>query len=323
MSKFRKFAILAASALFLSGFFISCNSLSDPELDIQKDGKGRVVFKITDAPFPADIVEEANVTVDWIKILKYPSENLDEAPNDVEVILVELEEPATYNLMKLRNGLSVDMAEVDLPSGSYAEIRLHIVDAGIVLKDGTVHALKVPSGDASGLKIKLKPELLVEEGMQTEVLFDFDLSRSFVLRGNPQNNNGFIFKPVVRAVANLQVSAGTISGVVADEDGYPAGNAALTLYKGEEVVTTAIASEEDGFYSFIGILPGSYKLVLEIGDYVEAVDVVVEAGATTIQDFIVSDTGNEESEEEVADTEEDGEEGQDDTGDTNNDTEDK
>jgi hypothetical protein len=46
-----------------------------------------------------------------------------------------------------------------------------LVDAGILLKDGTDYNLKVPSGSASGLKIKFDTALEVVEGEEAEVLW--------------------------------------------------------------------------------------------------------------------------------------------------------
>ncbi len=293
MTKLFKFT-LGTAIVVLLGLMMSCNNQNEEELGLENQGKGTVVFKITDAPFPVDLVEEANVTIDWIKLLKYPAEGTEEeATGDDDVILIELEEPETYNLIELRNGLTATMAEMEIPAGVYSEIRLHVIDAGILLKDGTSHSLKVPSGDASGLKIKLEPGLEVVEGLQAVVLVDFDLSRSFVMRGNAKNNNGFIFKPVVRAVANVETAAGEISGKVTILDENLTGDVMLTLYQEEEEVITA-TPEEDGSYAMVAILPGTYELVLqvvneEVVEFSQTVPVTVEAGITTVVDFTVEE----------------------------------
>ncbi len=287
--------------LLLTGLVMSCNNLSEDEIGMEGKGTGTVVFKITDAPFPVDLVEEANVTIDWIKLLKYPSEEMvEESTVEDEVILIELDEPATFNLIELRNGLTATMADMEVPAGAYAEIRLHVIDAGILLKDGSVFNLKVPSGSASGLKIKLGSALDVVEGAEAEVLFDFDLSRSFVMQGNSKNIQGFIFKPVVRAVANVQTETGIISGTVLDQDENPVAGASLTLIKDEEVITTANPMEEDGYYSMVGILPGTYNMLLEIGEYSEEIAVTVEATDETILNFVVETVSETEAVEESA-----------------------
>jgi uncharacterized surface anchored protein len=287
MIKLMKITTLTAF-IMLVGFFWSCNNLSEKELGIEKQGKGTVVFKITDAPFPVDLVEEANITIDWVKILKYPAEEgEEEVAEESEVITMELDEPATFNLLELRNGLSATLAEIEVPAGSYAEIRLHVTDAGILLKDGTDYDLKVPSGNASGLKIKFDTALEVLEGEEAEVLVDFDLSRSFVMQGNPKNIKGFIFKPVVRAVANVVTTTGVVSGIVTDQDETPIAGASLKLMQDEVEVASALTSEEDGFYSIIGVLPGTYMMALEYEGYTKEVPVTVEVGATSVLNFTI------------------------------------
>jgi hypothetical protein len=288
MRKIVKLAGLATFIILVAGFLISCQDNHKDDMGLDSKGKATVVFKITDAPFPASQVEEAFVTVDWIKLLKA---GMEEEYNDEETeseeasfVLVELEEPATFNLLELRNGLTEIMAEMELPVGSYNEVRLHVIDAGILLKDGTAFPLKVPGGDASGLKLKLKPALMLAEGDFVEVLFDFDVSRSFVMKGNFNNIQGFSFRPVVRAVAHVVTETGEISGKVTDADGNAIDEVTLILLKGEEEVTTAITSEE-GLYAMIGILPGTYTLKVVIGEDTEEAEVNIEAGKITTKDF--------------------------------------
>jgi len=315
MKKYMNFKTLGILMLFFAGTFMACSDLSEADSAMEdagdkngpNSGKGTVVFKITDAPFPADMVAEANVTIDWIKLLKSSDdaqegeeENGEEGGEDSSDVLIQLEEPVTYNLIELRNGQTVDMAEVDVPEGSYREIRLHVIDAGIVLNDGTAYDLKVPSGSSSGLKIKINPAFEVESGSTSEVLFDFDISRSFVMRGNSKNIQGFIFKPVVRAVVHVQTTAGEISGTVTDSEENPVENASLYLLAGEDTITSAL-SNEAGFYAFIGIPAGDYLLSLNYndGEYVENVDVSVEAGAVTEKHFVIENEEQEEEEEEL------------------------
>lgn len=309
MTTLMKITAGTAVVIFLA-FLMSCNKLSEDELNLENQRKGTVVFKITDAPFPVDLVEEANVTVDWIKLLKYPVEGMEEEePAGDEVILIELEEALTFNLLELRNGLTATMAEKEIPAGVYAEIRLHVVDAEILLKDGNSFNLKVPSGDASGLKIKMEPGLEVLEGMQAEVLVDFDLSRSFTMQGNSKNVKGFIFKPVVRAVANVETATGEISGKVTGQDESPVGGASLALFQDEVGVTSAVSMDEDGFYSIIGVIPGTYELVLTFGEYTETVPVTVEAGETSVVDFVIGDVTGENTDGEAGEGETTGETG--------------
>ncbi len=246
--------------ILLIGLITGCNDFTD-DLNETKDNKGTVIIKVTDAPFPADMVSEANITIDWVKLLK-KSEG-DGNGND-SIINMELENEVTINLLSLSNGVTEILSETDVPSGIYDEIRLHITETSIMLKDSTFFDLKIPSGGESGLKIKIKPALDLEENMVSEVLLDFDVSRSFVLRGNMKHGYdkvvGFIFKPVVRAVATI--TSAEIFGTVADTSNTMIENALLTLLSGTDTVTTAL-TDSTGLYRIIGVIPGEYSLTCE------------------------------------------------------------
>lgn len=285
-SRFSGIVLLFAAMGLIAG----CSQTDDSDFETEP-GNGYVVLKLTDAPFPADMVAEANITVDWIQMLRYDGENEQEGQeiheSDSVHVMFELEDTVTYNLLELNNGVTAILSEQEVPAGDYDEIRMHIVDANIVLNDGTEYDLKVPSGDASGLKIKLNPYLSVEDGSYAEVLLDFDVSRSFVVRGNLSKGkvNGFIFKPVIRAVANVQTTTGEIEGIVSDTTDALLEDALLTLLSGEDTVITAI-TDSVGFYAMIGMAPGDYTLVCYKDDFEEQEkEVTVQKGVVTEQDF--------------------------------------
>jgi len=161
--------------------------------------------------------------------------------------------------------------------------------------------LKVPSGDASGLKIHLNPPLEVVDEADAEILIDFDVSRSFIMQGNLHHGvgkvKGFIFKPVVRAVAHVQTETGKVSGTVKDEEGDEIENALLTLIEGTDDTITSARTDDDGFYRMTGILPGDYLLVCSKEDEDATADITVEAGEETGQDFELSLTGEVEGDD--------------------------
>jgi len=291
MKQLFKSRLLGIVLLFTAmGLVTGCSQTDDSDFETEP-GNGYVVLKLTDAPFPAGEVAEANITVDWIQMLRYDGENEEEGQeiheSDSVHVLFDLDGEITYNLLDLNNGVTAILSEQEVPAGDYDEIRMHIVDANIMLKDSTVYDLKVPSGNASGLKIKLNPFLSVEDGSYAEVLLDFDVSRSFVVRGNLSKGkvNGFIFKPVVRAVANVQTTTGQIEGTVSDTTDALLQDALLTLLSGEDTVITAI-TDSVGFYAMIGIAPGDFTLVCVKDDFEEQEkEVTVQKGVVTEQDF--------------------------------------
>ena len=133
----------------------------------------------------------------------------------------------------------------------------------------------------------MDPYLNLEDGGYAEVLLDFDVSRSFVVRGNINKGkvNGFIFKPVVRAVANVQTAAGEVNGIVSDTTGVVLDDALLTLMSGEDTIASAI-TDTAGFYAMIGIGPGDYTLFCDKDSFeIAEEDISIEAGMVTVQDF--------------------------------------
>ncbi len=242
---------------------------------------GYLLVKISDDPFPIDMVEEAIVTINEIEIRK-ANENGD----DGNPFITVSEEERIYNLITLRNGLTADLPEIEIPAGSYDLIRLYISDADIKLKTGEEFDLKVPSGAETGIKIFIKPELVVEGGLTSELLIDFDLSRSFIVQGNPNTPagiKGFNFKPVIQAM-NLSTT-GRIVGMVTDTSAVAIENAEVWVEQDTVVATTF--SELSGGFEFLGILAGTYDLFATKTDYdtVSVEDVVVVAGNRTIVNF--------------------------------------
>lgn len=295
--------LLLILLVIASAVFFACNKTTD-------DQTGRLVVKITDAPFPVEDIEYANVTINKVELRKVcdgicdgtgegPGEGIcdgtGEGPGegicDAYPFVVVSEEPVTVNLLDLRNGVTELLADIDLPQGSYDLVRLYIEEASLKVIDGEEHIVKVPSGDKTGIKIFIQPSLLIEGGVTSELLLDFDLSRSFILRGNPNSPagiNGFIFKPVIRT-ANMSV-AGRIEGSVSDTAEALIENAEVWITQ-DTVVATAFTGE-DGKYAFIGVPAGLYSVYAtgENYDTISYDDVRVVEGNRTIQDFIL--TGN-------------------------------
>jgi hypothetical protein len=300
MKQLLKLRFLGIVLVFTAvGLIAGCSQTEDTNFETEP-GNGYVVIKLTDAPFPAGLVAEANVTIDWVQLIEYDGEAGEQEihESDSAYVMFALENTVTFNLLHLNNGITAVLGEQEVPAGNYDEIRLHIVDASIVLTDGTEYDLKIPSGNTSGLKIKMDPYLNLEDGGYAEVLLDFDVSRSFVVRGNIDKGkvNGFIFKPVVRAVANVQTTAGEVNGIVSDTTGALLDDALLTLMAGEDTIASAI-TDTTGFYAMIGIAPGDYTLFCDKDSFeIAEEDISVAAEMVTVQDFdlipVADTTGN-------------------------------
>lgn len=263
------------------------SACSDKE-DRNSENKGTLKILLTDAPFPSSEVSQVNVTIDQVAI----KQSDDTTTTDIDESGFEIlsNQTASYNLLDLRNGTVATLASIDtIAAGTYTEIRLRIVDATIVLTDGTELALKIPSGNSSGLKIKIDGGLTVRGGNTSALILDFDVSRSFVVTGrNPHSGaiKGFIFKPVIRATA--EDISGTLEGTVTDSATKAAVNGAfIRVIRVAQQDTMTVLTNASGYYALIGVLPDSYKVIASYegfaNDTIESA--VVETNKTSVADF--------------------------------------
>ena len=260
------FIITALVAVIVS--FSSCQEeyvreeiIDDPIDDpVGQSEKGEIIIRLTDAPFPTDLVDEANITVYKIEIRAK-----DEQQENSSLILSE--EKQSFNLLDLTNGVTVTLADTTIDDGSYDEIRLFIDSASVVLKDSTVFDLKIPSGKQSGLKIKLNPAIIIDSLSSEEILLDMDVSKSFVVQGNPKTPagiRGFIFKPVVKATTPS--TTGILQGTVTDDEDKPVEGAQISVYAADTLYTSSF-TEDNGEYKILGIEAGTVDVEFEKDGY--------------------------------------------------------
>ncbi|MGB3465261.1 MAG: DUF4382 domain-containing protein, partial [Cyclobacteriaceae bacterium] len=185
-------------------------------------------------------------------------------------------------------GKVFDLSETDLPLGNYPSLRMFVNDGSVLMNDGREFELKVPSGSQSGIKILIKDGLTLDENRNKEVLLDFDISKSLVVRGNPNTPagiNGFNFKPVIKA--NVLSASGTLSGSVTEEsDGLALANTQITLMAADTVYTTSF-TDDSGSFRVIGITPGIFEVFAERNDYETSDTITIEiiAEQETIVNF--------------------------------------
>jgi hypothetical protein len=213
---------LFTTAALLGAFAISACSDS-----VSPNGTGTLSVQLTDAPFPFTEVQSADMFVVRIdaKMAAATDAEVADATDpsgeaDPSKGWVTVAEPnPSYNLLDLQGGTTVNLGQETLPIGTYRSFRL-ILDTDqstVTLTDGTVLSgtsipgIMWPSAGQSGIKIKLaQPIDLTADG--TQLVLDFDLGSSFVLRGNTIMSNGLLFKPVIRATA--RDLTGSLSGSV-------------------------------------------------------------------------------------------------------------
>ena len=262
--------LLTAALILIAG---ACNEIRNG------NDTGRVILKVTDAPFDISNIESALVTITKVELKKEG-----DGISDGYQYITLSEDTVTLDLIDLRNGVAETLLDMEIPAGRYDMVRLYIDEAGLKLKDSEeIHRVKVPGGSQTGIKIFLRPALEVAEGSLEEVLLDIDLSRSFILRGNPAHNNGFIFKPVVRA-ANM-AKAGCVRGLVTDTAGLKINEASVWIEQ-DTVLATAF-TDTLGYYAIMGVPAGAWSVsaTREGYDTVRFDGVNIIAGNKTIQNF--------------------------------------
>ncbi len=157
-------------------------------------GNGHLTVRLTDMPFPFDDAAEANVTIVRVELIGTDSTNA----------IVLSDSSQSFNLLELRDGVTAVLADLEIPSGRYSQLRIIVAeDASVVMKDSTEFALKVPSGTKTGIKVNLPAFDFSDVDDQAVITVDFNVDESFVVRGTPQTVagiTGFLFKPVLKIV---------------------------------------------------------------------------------------------------------------------------
>lgn len=242
---------------------------SDPALD----GPAFIRILMTDAP--ADYIEAAEVDIGRVEILP-----ADDGP---PILLSEDGTDGFVNLLDFQDAATTPIAEAEIDAGEYAQLRL-IVEAarvelieGYTFRDGsTIQDMKVPSGAQTGIKLNLQDEdggpLPIVPGESVLVL-DFDVNRSFVLKGNfetPAGVHGVNFKPTIR-VTGRDVAAsisGTVTTAIEGQSVEGLIVAAEPLDEGDaegyQTMAGTAITDADGAYTIHFLVPGSYDVTVEV-----------------------------------------------------------
>lgn len=234
--------------------------------DASGTGTGLMTVRLTDAPFPFSDVADVSVYVVRVDAKQAATTDADAADESSSGWTTIATPNALINLLDLGSGKTVNLGAATLPTGTYESFRL-ILDtdkSSITLKDGTKPPIFFPSAGHSGIKVILdQPIHLTENGSVTTL--DFDIGRSFVMRGN-NASNGFNFKPVIHAVA--QDITGSVSGSVHANTATGPGVASATvevLTAGSLITDTdpthvvrTTTTDADGNFRIAFLLPGAY-----------------------------------------------------------------
>ncbi len=224
--------ILLASAIAFGISACKNNVISNPSV-----AKGKLQVKLQDSPARFDSV--------MIDIQKVEVQNADSTSGWIAIN----DSSMTVNLLDLTNGESKVIGEKPLATGTYHQIRLLLGSDNYVVMNGQQYALKVPSGQQSGLKINTNAK--IEPNITYTLLLDFDANRSIVQAGSSLN---FILKPVIRATN--EALTGVISGTVQPADAKPI----IYTISSSDTVGSVLADTTMGDFNMTGLENGTYSI---------------------------------------------------------------
>lgn len=234
----------------------------------ESDGTGKLTVQMTDAPFPYSEVSAVNVFVTRVDA-RTSDATTAEAENSANASgWTTVATPnRVINLMSLQGGVTTNLGTTTLSSGTYNAFRLVIdpAQSGVTLKSGAAVNTTFPSAAQSGIKVNLSQPIEVTADSSVMIL-DFDIGKSFVMKGNSISQNGLAFKPVIRAVASELT--GGVSGTVRGDTptGSTMADVTVELLKAGTVLastdTSAVVrttkTDASGNFAFRFVLPGTY-----------------------------------------------------------------
>ena len=249
-----------AAVLLVSAGMTACDSTAG--------GTGKVTVQLTDAPFPFSEVSRVDVFVVRVDAkVSATSEQEAQDASDTNGWTTLASPNALVNLLDLNGGKLTTLGTTTLANGTYQGFRLVIdpAQSSVTLKDGARPDIVWPSANRSGIKVNLTTPLVVSSDSSVFII-DFDIGRSFVMRGNSIRTNGLLFKPVVQAVA--QDITGSFSGTVRGDSptGAPIAGATVELLKagtpiGDTESTNVVrttGTDANGAFTLAFLLPGTY-----------------------------------------------------------------
>jgi hypothetical protein len=201
-------------------------------------------------------------------------------PDSGNPVTITFAAPKAIDLLNDSGTASAQLFSQPIPAGSYGQIRLMVVADGdpsnsyMVLSDGTMRGLNVPSGSETGLK--LVSGFTVPASGVVDYTIDFDLRQAITCP--PGQSPACTLKPVERLVDNGTV--GNIQGQVSNTLVTSGCTPGVYLYAGTVTVpedmnsaapagdanqplaskVPSAASQPPYYYQFTFLAPGDYTV---------------------------------------------------------------
>jgi len=171
--------------------------------------------------------------------------------------------PYTIDLLQFSDGKATELAPpTRLSDGKYTQIRLQISDASIKFSNGMESQVEIPS---SNLKTDKNFDFNVQYPSSVDIVIDFDLSQSLVVRGQ----GSYQLKPVLHI--NETNQAATIVGYIDNISFVDNQDAVVTVYAwaNQEEYTRIVVSQSKfenlTVFSIYWLIPNqSYSIEVDV-----------------------------------------------------------
>jgi len=192
-------------------------------------------------------------------------------------VTLEGSDVGVVNILDYTEGHELTIYDSEFPAGYISQIRLVLGDKNTVVNDGDSLDLKTPSGQQSGLKLKVNENL--EAGLSYYLKLDFEAARSIVHTGSDK----YLLKPVIRVFT--ENNGGSIKGEVVPEEE----SISIYVINEDDTLGSTIATAGSSSFLISGIEAGSYSVSFEPEEESDLSPLVVEE--VTVEDQKITDMG--------------------------------
>lgn len=149
-------------------------------------------------PPTADSIETALVTIGEVSIV--PAEDTSQNDSTETGVKALSDTDFEVDLKDLQAGLDTAMTEIDIPAGSYSQVRLITTGkAQVTFKgDSSPTEVMIASGQQTGLKVNFDPFTIDSADDRVEITLNWDVQEA--LKGNP--NGQYVITPAVQATVD-------------------------------------------------------------------------------------------------------------------------